>query len=84
MGVTSPPLVTVYLTRRGVGSMVELLLAIGCGVVLFLMLLGFFAVATTVEPPLPPRGRRSPVALPSRSRGPQAPVSNQVERVRPH
>jgi hypothetical protein len=65
-------------------SMVELLLAIACGVVVFLVLLGFFAVATTVEPPLPPRGRRSPVAISSRSRGPHAPTSVQEERVRPH
>ena len=64
--------------------MAELLvLAIGGGIGLLLMLLGFFAVSTNAEPPRVPRGRRSPVPLSSRSRGPKAPASPGVERVRP-
>jgi hypothetical protein len=59
-----------------------ILLAVGGGLALLSMLLGFFAVSTT-EPPSVPRGRRSPVPLSSRSRGPHAPASPGVERVRP-
>jgi hypothetical protein len=60
-----------------------MVLAIGGGIALLLMLLGFFAVSTKAEPPRAPRGRRSPVALSARSRGPRAHASPGVERVRP-
>jgi hypothetical protein len=60
-----------------------IVLAIGGGIALLAMLLGFFAVSTNTEPPRVPRGRRSPVPLSSRSRGPHAPTSPGVERVRP-
>ncbi len=60
-----------------------MVLAVGGALALLLMLLGFFAVSTKAEPPRVPRGRRAPVRLSARSRGPLAPTSPGVERVRP-